>query len=697
MDDQYVNRAQDGSRVGQQIGRIEARTVVVWSETYQLRSDSAAAMFEVGRKYLAGGAATDAFKMIGRAVDGDYRSPEVAYYWALSALAGKPFDQVGKSHVEALRAAVQMADESIPGAWREATHVLSDLLDCYARQRTPDVVFDSDAFDDVMERHDTLPEERQEEIGRHLAMLLGGAGRDRLDAERRKQIRRHRMDGNRVRRVPLFFDADPAVPRRRQPHSRLVAPSRWFRLALGLLLLIVAVGSALVGVAYTGALHVLVLAALWAPGLFGFIVFGPEFLYLTWVNRRTEAIHRAASRRDPLLQPIDGLADLVDRRITAAGPNEPDELAAFDAAVAREQALLAAALDQLYGPDSRPPVTANELDWLVRWHARRLADRWRSGHLHRLPAPRQMPSGRIAALAGAATTTIAGGIWAVIVMLRWEFAPGLAVALGAGALAYLGALAVRAGHPVLSDRRRFREEQVGCEELRVEEKVAYEAERRRLENRPSDIEMATWMDFDKDHVRLEAMRRWGLADSDVVGHVVVTDAAKICRRARVRGGPTRYSRYVVHLFLLTTNGVRQLDVTVDFDTGAENNQQRHAFRYDAIARVRIEEPTVRRHGRRQTASPEGGGPNDRTPRPTLRQSLSLTLMDGTQIEFEAAYQDQMAEEDRDNQEALFDLERQTSGAVSALRTLESVAGEGREWLRRESERQRHTADNIRRG
>lgn len=695
--DQYQNRAEDNASIGQQIGRIDAGTVVVWSQTYELHSDSPAALFELGRNYLAGGAAAEALELIGRAIARGHRSPEVAYYSALSVLAGKPFDQVSHLDIEVLRLAVGMADEFEFGPWREATHVAHDLLDCYARQRTPDVVFDPEAFDHVMERHDQLPEQRQEEIGRHLAMLLAGAGRDRMDAERRKQIRRHRMGGNRRRRAPLFFDADPVEPRRRQPDPPLSGWSRWCLLGTGTILLAAAAIWVLIGVAHAGAVHALALAGLWAPGLFGLVVLGAEQVYLTWANHRVDAIRRTVRDPNPELRPIDGLAIVVAYRVDKAGPKDLEDHAAFDVAIAGEEALLVTVLSELYGPDSSSPVTALELDWLIHWHARRLADRWRSGQLDRWSNHRRLTRGRAAGLAAAAAAAAAGGIVAAVTLLHWQFGVGVAVLVGATALTVLGVLAVKAGHPVLSDRRRVREEHAAYETLLVDEQQAWKAERERLRWRPSDVEMATWMDYDKDLIRLEAMRRWGLTNRDVVGHVVVTEAAKICRRSRERGGPARYSRYVVHLFLLTTNGVRQLDVTVDFDTGAENNQQRHAFRYDAIARVKIEEPTVRRHGRRQNASPEGGGPDDGTPRPVLRQSLSLTLIDGTRIDIKAEYQDQIADEDRDDREALFDLERQTSGAVSALRTLESVAGEGREWLKRERERERETANSVRRG
>jgi hypothetical protein len=53
----------------------------------------------------------------------------------------------------------------------------------------------------------------------------------------------------------------------------------------------------------------------------------------------------------------------------------------------------------------------------------------------------------------------------------------------------------------------------------------------------------------------------------------------------------------------------------------------------------------------------------------------------------------MPDEQREDREALEELAMDTSGAISALRTLESVAADGREWIAREKERlRRHVAD-----
>jgi hypothetical protein len=302
-----------------------------------------------------------------------------------------------------------------------------------------------------------------------------------------------------------------------------------------------------------------------------------------------------------------------------------------------------------------------------------------------------------AAILGLATAALsAGAVVAVFVLVRWQILPGVPIVLGSFAALTGGGRLIVLGCTAFTDRRRYREEVDAHEKLIAEERKAWRDEKLRLADRPSDPEMAIWLDYDKDHVRLEAMRRWKLDNRDVVAHIVMSEGAEGTARARVPDGPTRYSRYIVRLFLLTYNGVRQLNVHLDFTTGAENKQTRSAFRYDAIAAAQIEEPNVWPHGRRQVATPEGGGPAGQLPRPVLRQALHLTLFDGTPVDIKAEYQDLLTNESRHDREVLFDLDRQTSGAVSALRTLESVAGEGREWLKRERERSLRTMSEFER-
>jgi hypothetical protein len=60
----------------------------------------------------------------------------------------------------------------------------------------------------------------------------------------------------------------------------------------------------------------------------------------------------------------------------------------------------------------------------------------------------------------------------------------------------------------------------------------------------------------------------------------------------------------------------------------------------------------------------------------------------------ADYVSQLPDEQREDRAALESVAMDTSGAVSALRTLESVAADGREWIVRERERTRRQIEDY---
>lgn len=698
-DGSISNKASGSARVRQQIGQIgtnieHARIVHTHSTTYQYSTESPPDMFAAACQYLAGGAGMKAADLIEDARARGYESSKVAYYWQLALLAGRPFDHLSPADFEKLDRAQDMARKLGPDKWTAAAGVIEDLLQCFIAQVKSKEGFDGDRFDRVIARYESLPEALRDEAGRHLALLLNGGIQDRLDSERRRQIERHRMGNGRRRRVPLFFEPDPAQPQRRKAASPDVRLRHWLALIGGAASFASGVFLLLVRVAETNLLTVGILAVLFVWGCLGAILLVPENLYYRAMYRRRRALRTAvlADRPGRFADTSSALDGLIADRFTEVAPADPDEATRFVRAVIVERTLLSDDLHTLYKSSDVAPVSPERIDWLIRWHVRRTADAWESGAL-RAVGPRHPTAGRQAALLLAISALAVGGCLGLVAIARWDVGSVLSM-LAVVVLLCGGTKSVIKGATVYSEKRRFEEEDKGYERLLDEEEAAWRAERRRLSDRPGDAQMAEWLDYDKDHIRLSALREWGLSNRDVIAHVVLTEADPESASARVPDGPRRYSRYIVRLFLLTHNGVRHLAVHLDFASGAENKQQRHAFRYDAIASARIEEPTVRRHGRRQIATPVGGGPRDGTSRPIRRQALHLTLINGEHVEINADYEKLLADEDQHDNEALFTLEMETSGAVSTLRTLESVAGEGRDWIRREQERSRHAVSDY---
>jgi hypothetical protein len=640
------------------------------SNTFNYNQDSPTELFAAAREYLDINAPRRAAELIERAMTCGLNSSEVAYYWQLALLADRPFDHLSQTERDKIIAAHGRAKNYAADEWTAATEVVVDLLHCYTN-RLSGKGFDEDLFDRAMCNFNALPPARREEMVRHVSALLEGAKSDRLDQEQRDQIRRYRMAEDRRRRVPLFFTPAPARPRLRPTAPPAVSITTWA--ALG-------VGSGLCG----WALYLLGRGAIREDSLTGGFT-------VVWALVSSLALAHCGTRCVDGLRQVDRYRASVS---TALAVKRPD----FDRVIARrfavfgiatdpggdfhvERALLAQSLSDVY-----PDPTAPELDWLIRWHA----DRVTSG---RATADTPAVAGQAEALASAASLALAV-LTEVVQIAHWTLQASLTI-LGSGVLFGFGSLLMRAGIAVFTEPRRYDAEIQRNTCLFEEEEAAWAAETRRLEDRPTDRQMAKWLDFDILHIRLAAMTQWGLSNDDVLAHVVLTGPDSDSRTAREAGYPRRYARYVIRLFLLTANGVRQLDVKVDFASGAENDQRRRAFKYDAIASAVIDEPTVRRFGRRQIATPDGGGPDGQV-RPIRRQSLTLTLVNGEEYAINADYESGLADENVLDPESLTALEMETSGAVSTLRTLESVAGEGREWIAKERERLRVAARDYQR-
>jgi hypothetical protein len=700
-----TNEAKGRAHVDQQVGYIDTyiKKVVhhhhTYQGTYQETSESPEKTFEAACEYLAGGAASKAAELIESALARGLRSAKVAYYWELALLAGRPFDHLSTVDLQKLDRAQELARGSEPDEWTPAALVIEELLACFSNQvrQGQDAEDDIYRYDAAFERYEALSESRRTEMGRHLSLLFSGGLQNRLDEERRQQIAQHRMGGDRLHRVPTFFEPDPAEPRRRTPTPPHVGPRHWIATVAGALAVVAGLvllfrrswSSAPVATTLLG----LVLAA----GCLGLVAVAPRLLDRRVLHARREEhvwFDVAVGPDQVEVQPTM-LHELIRARIHEVVPGDLDDdgEARFWDAVGPELALLSDALHTEYPSTGDDAVAPQELDWLIRWHVRRLVWLWDSGDLGPPESAWTSTPRREQVLLATSTGMVVAACGLMLVTIaRWSL-PALGVVLGGPALLALGAACLVFGSATGTERRRYRQEVSESRQLLAAERSAWEAEVARLANRPSDLEMAEWLDYDKDHIRLSAMKDWGLRNGNVIAHVVLTEPHPESASGRVAGGPRRYERYIVRLFLLTDNGVRTLDVHVDFATGAENKQQRRAFRYDAIASARIEEPTVRRHGRRQAATPDGGGPRNGN-RTIRRQALHLTLVNGEEFDINADYEQLLADEDRRDNEKLLLLEMETSGAVSTLRTLEAVAGEGREWISREQERKRRTASTY---
>jgi hypothetical protein len=757
-----INNTGDHSRIDDQIAYVHNYNYYKMDP-----AASSAERFATALKLLAGKMPRDAEKIIGEVVRDGYQSHKVAYYWALSLLSGRFFDDLGQEHFATLNRCTAMVDKNRRDGWMEALRVVTQFVSCliyevrYSR-------LDGAKLTQVFLAYDRLDGQRREEIRRHLDLVMTGALQDRMENRYVDEAKSLRMDGEREKRAWKFFEPDPCEPIRVQlPEPRMSATRR----AAAWAGVIMAGGAQLAAFCFTIAAEP-VLALLLAVGLGG-----GGWLIATrgrsWLVRKGQLAADASRHGEPVADSryslaLPGPEDYTD-------PYKGGESDEADARHRREQGRLnthrsfAALWVELrfmdHDPDGankrgkweaetrglraalashvrrhyvRPDQGLGEVDWLIKWHASRAKKRWEDGtlrqHRDELRASGAMDgflfaSGTLAAAAGlicGAVGVFEGNprIGGLLILLT---AVGAAFIFGSRADVYQ------------VHRHLHRAESALAEAEHAEEQRRFEEWEHELQGRPTDEEMARWLDYDKFYVKSMAMKDRNLVNRNLVTHAILTEDRWPCRSARVLYGPPRYSQYRVTVFLLTEGGVRQVRMDLDFRTGRVSNSHGTSFPYEKIAWAKVaeagwrfdsggrhvvvfdDEASARRRAddadaedswdRRLRPSEERPDPRGRLGEPVSRngdigdlkdvdslifaQALRLSLVNSEPIDivvenFDRGFLDRF----RENKAALLELALDNSGVAGAVRLLDTIAAEGPNWLRLQRERRNVQIDDF---
>jgi hypothetical protein len=635
--------------------------------------------FRVAVNYLHGGLPGEARRRIRAAVmEGRLRSAEVAYRWALAVLSGRRLAGLDADDFTALEHAFAMAGDQPTGRFWQCTSVIQLFVDALL-EIGPDGKPDSLACAEALSRHAQLPEDDRLEIERHLDQILEHLLED--DAEQRgsERVRAERMAGDRRTRVPKFFEPDPAPPLRKVP---LATPpgAAWRPVAAGAAIALLALWILLAALAGTSILAVLVVPVLLGAG--GWYA-GRHLMERVYLRSRRDAKEaelargeRAAIETTRVCAPGESFAEVLTTMIDAAFSQRQPADPRRDAFWRETWGLRAALHGDLVDLYACSGVPVAGLAWLVNHHADDIARRWKAGGLDefrrdRTTAPMAPPAflGGLAALAAAAVVS-------VLTLLGSQF---FSVLLTVGML-YAAARVARDGAMVLyGERRRIALDTAEFEHRWEAEQSAHQRRVAWLADRPTDVEMGQWLAHDLAYFKRGVMVEGRLSSQEVFTHVMLTEAAPGSVRARFVGGPFRHSAYTVLLFLLTSGGVRKVQARLEFASGKFVGEQRDNFQYRSIVSAKVREVGVRfDDGRPRVVSDD-----DRTVRDKVirREALELALVDGERIRvlvdhFGAETIDRLQESPED----LAGLAKDSSGVSGALRVLEAVAAEGREWI-----------------
>ncbi|MET8777674.1 hypothetical protein ABZV58_21940 [Nocardia sp. NPDC004654] len=637
----------DHAHVEHQVG-AQFNDVVHNAVIYQTSSDdSPDRMHTVAKEFLAGGNPRRAEEILRTLHRNGHATTERSYFYVLSVLSDRSFIEITSTLSDEIHNAINAAARQSRDEWQEALEVVDQLL------RYAHAEFGAGAVDDdlatALKMFGDLSADRQDEIETHLSLILNGAVQEWLTARRKHQVAAERMSGDRVGRAWKFFEAHPRHPERWVTTPDPASATDWRNAALGSVAMVFAVVTILIG--EVTASGVIGAALLLAGGCL------TVRCMIEW-QTHDRHVHSLLARHQ--LQPyqqetrFDNMVDQCFRE------REDPRLWEITAGY---RGYLKSRLQQQYGYQCHP----SEVKWLVRWHVRRFCQ----GNAH--PAAQPAEAQRASNLRALGVI-----VWVVVLAILI-----LVGEIGAFLLAIGGWWGISGIARIASVPRTQRLLAQDDEAVFADEWAHYHEWLQVLADRPSDPEMQRWLALDKAHLKNEALKRADLRERDLVTYVVLTERAPFARRSRITGGPPRYEAYLVYIFLLTRYGMRTTRTYLHLANGDVRNEQHQMCTYDAVASASVAEKgvrTFRADGRPSMDSRAG-------------RVFRLILLNGTCIAEvrESGRATGTEPPEWNDPEDVGSVP--TAGFDSALKVLEAVATEGKDWITRDRERKQRWARN----
>lgn len=651
QDRTFTNVADGNARVG-----FQAQEVHIEGGYHVSDDDPPERQFEVGLRYLEISAPTEARELIRKAIARGYQNSRADFYLALALLSGRTLQSLTDQELAQLAHVRRSAAQRSEDPWARGINAVGSLLDSLPQTtaETPDPA----AIGAVVKEFESLTPPLQESILNHLEVFLAGPHQDWTWQRTFAAARRDRTAKDRVERVWKFFQPKPIPPREVPPPPIRTDAADFLRASGGSALFLVAS----LWVVYCAWSHswlrsagylTVALGAVVVVARTGFIIKLAQHRRRVARQRLTFTPQRAPTQSDRFASAMDSLFDRYFRRYL------PQDMAreAWLAETAGIRQSLRNELVELYREQA---VDARRVAWLVRFLASDVKRRWLSGELKADPENSRVPSSTRAAFGTAVFALVVTGP-----LLLWQAfveAPITTVIATVGVVA--GArLAVRGWHATLFEHHRYQDDLVRVWQDYEDRCGAYDRWVRKLESKPTDEEMAHWLDCDRKILVQDTLRHYRLSAQDVIAHAFIEAPMPGCKRARVSRGPWRYSRYKLLLFLLTKDGVRQVTVTLDFETTGFGDQQRLTYQYNSVVAAHVVDA---RNGEKK---------------------LSLTLTNNPRDELtitgEWPGMPELGDDDRIASQVSLDA----SGLERTLHVLEGIAAEGKEWITHENRRE----------
>ena len=648
----FTNVAHGNAQVG-----FQAQEVHIQGDYNVNDADTPERQFEVGLRYLQVNASPKARELITKAVVRGHTNSRAYFYLALALLSGRTLQSLTDQELAQLAKVRRWAARCSEDPWARGVNAVGSLLDSLPQTtgQTPDPA----AINVVVKEFETLPPPLQESILEHLEVFLAGPHQDWTWQKAFETARRDRTANDRENRVWKFFQPKPIPPRLVTPQPVRRTRADYVRAVGGSVLCVVA-ALTVVHPAWahswlhsTGYLMMVVGATV--------VAFRAGFTLRLARHRRQAARQRLTFTSQRVPAQSDRFAAAMDSQFDRYfGGYLPPGMAreTWLAETAGIRQTLRNELVKLYREQS---VDAKRVAWLVRFLASDVKRRWVSGELTADPEnSRVPPSTRIAFGTAVLTLSAAGPLLLWQALIEAPFTTVIATA----AIIVGARLAIRGWLAILIEGHRHRDDLIRAGRDYEDRLAAYDSWIHELASKPTDAEVAHWLDCDRKILVEETMRRYRLAAQDVIAHAFIEAPVPGCKRARVSKGPWRYSRYKLLLFLLTRDGVRQVSRTLDFETMEFGDQQRLTYQYDSVVAAHVVDA---RNGEKR---------------------LSLTLTNDPQEEVTITGAWPAMPELGDDDRIAYQVSLDASGLERTLHVLEGIAAEGKEWITHEHHRER---------
>ncbi|MBI0375852.1 hypothetical protein [Streptomyces sp. NEAU-174] len=606
--------------------------------------------YKVGVRCLEEGVPSRARDMISDAIAHGYDNAEVRFHWVLAMLSARAYHDLSTEEIQRLRRASGLVRTYAEGEWKDALRVAFELLAMLSTA--------NDETGRVLERLRALSPRRRDEILHHFDLVLTGGLKDSLWAESRERAEKARFGNDRAQRVWAYFEPDPIGARALPPRpSTAAAAKAALPVRAGLFAVVTAFLWILALVADPAEAIIELLVALGA-GLTA-AHFGHQWWYRAHQLKAKNRLFHIPQTGDPTATG-DGFTNRVrhsfDHYFMTRVPHGFVPYVWLNHTVHIRNSLVAE-IALLYR-ESR--ISVERVNWLIRYLAEDARDRYNKGTLFDHRNQNQTPAGA-QALCVVALITLGITTLALLgtVASGGDAAQVLLAILAVVGSVWSGRAAASSWLEARGEEHRLAEETREYQERLAARQVAYRNWKSFLDTmRPSELEMETWLTCDKTLLVDEALRHYQLAWRDLITHTILMTPARPYRRARVKGGPWRYSRYSFRIFLVTQDGVREVSKEFDFTDAKRGKEQRSNYRFDALSSVQV------------------------TERSEVGYDLELILSNGParNIRVKDAEAHQIAPDE--NAQEIAEIDLNSGGFIHTFRLLEGIAAEGKGWIER---------------